>query len=142
MRMITEQLAVVAALDPDSYSADTYYTDAVDMRYWERVAFIVNVGDMASSATVDFSVVEGTTTSPTTAITGKSITQLTQAGTDNDKQAVIEVRAEEMDPANRYLRGKVTVGTGACDVSVVAVAEGWHKPAYDYDLASVDEIVA
>jgi hypothetical protein len=140
--MISEQLAVVAALDPDSYSADTYYTDAVDMKYWERVMFILNVGDMASTATVDFGVVEGSTTSPTTAITGKSITQLTQAGTGNDKQAVIEVRAEEMDPDNRYVRGKVTVGVGACDVSVVAIAEGWHKPASDFDLASVDEIVA
>jgi len=142
MRMISERTAVVAALDPDSYAANTYYTDAVDMKYWERVMFVFSVGDMASSATVNCSVVEGSTSSPTAAISGKAATQLTQAGTDNDKQVVIEVRAEEMDPDNRYLRGKVIVGTDACDVCCVAIAEGWHEPAYDLDLASVDEIIA
>lgn len=143
MEMLTEQLALVAAIDPDSYAANTYYTDAIDMKYWERVVFVVSVGDMASTATVDFSVVEGTTTTPTTAMDpAKAITQLTQAGTDADKQALVEVRAEEMDPANRYIRGKLVVGTNACDVSVVALADGWHKPASDFDLASVDEIVA
>ncbi len=142
MEMINERLAVVAALDPDSYAPNTYYTDAIDMRYWERVMFVMNVGDMGSSATIDFSVVEGSTSSPTTAISGKSATRLTQASTDGDKQVIIEVRAEEMDPDSRYLRGKVIIATEACDVSVVAVAEGWHRPAYDFDLSSVDEIVA
>ena len=143
MECISERLALVAGIDPDSYAANTYYTDAIDMKYWERVLFVVSVGDMAATATVDFSVVEGTTTSPTTAFgTAKAITQLTKAGTNNDKRALLEVRAEEMDPDNRYIRGKLVVGTDACDVCVVALAEGWHRPASDFDLASVDEIVA
>jgi len=143
MEMLTEKLALVAAIDPDSYTANTYYTDAIDMKYWERVVFVVAVGDMAATATVDFSAVEGTTTTPTTAFaTAKEITQLTGAGTDDDKQALLEIRAEEMDPANRYVRGKLVTATDASDVCVVALAEGWHKPASDFDLASVDEIVA
>lgn len=142
MEMLTEKLALVAAIDPDSYSAGTQYTDAIDMKYWERVVFVIAVGDMGTNGTIDFSVCEGTTTTPTTAITGKSITQLTQTGTDNDKQVLVEVRAEEMDPANRYIRGKLVVGTAASDVCVVALATGWHKPASDLDLSSVDEIIA
>lgn len=142
MEQLNEKLALVATIDPDSYAANTYYTDAIDMAYWERVMFTIVVGDMASGATVDFSVVEGTTTSPTTAMDpAKAITQLTQAGTDADKQAIVEVSAEEMDPANRYLRGKLVVGTDACDVAVVAHATGRFHPASAFDLASVDEIV-
>lgn len=143
MEMITERLALVAAIDPDSYSANTYYTDAIDMKYWERVVFVIAVGDMANDATVDFSVVEGTTSTPTTAFaTAKAITQMTEESTDQDKQCLVEARAEEMDPANRYIRGKLVVATGACDVCVMALAEGWHKPAYNFDLSSVDQVVA
>jgi len=142
MEQLNEQLALVATIDPDSYAAETYYTDAIDMKYWERVAFTVLVGDMATGATVDFSIVEGTTTTPTTAMDpAKAITQLTQAGTDADKQAIVEVAAAEMDPANRYIRGKLVVGTDACDVAVVAHATGRFHPASAFDLASVDEIV-
>lgn len=142
MEMLTEKLALVATIDPVSQAPGTVYTDAIDMRYWERVVFVVSVGALGASATVDFDVCEGTTTSPTTSITGKSITQLTKASTDSNKQALVEVRAEELDPANRYIRGKLTVGTAASLVSVVALGTGYHKPASDYDLASVDEIVA
>ena len=140
---MSEKLAVVATIDPDSYSANTYYTDAIDMRVFRRAMFVVAVGDMASGATVDFSVVEGTTTSPTTAMSpAKAITQLTQASTDGDKQAVVEVAAEEMNPANRYIRGKLVVATDACDVAVIGLATiGRYKPENAYDLASVDEIV-
>lgn len=144
MEQLNEQLALVATIDPDSYSANTYYTDAIDMRYWRRAIFIVAVGDMASGATVDFSLVEGTTTSPTTAFSpAKAITQLTQASTDADKQAIIELDVEDMDPANRYVRGKLVTATDASDVCVIALAGGArYEPASDFDLASVDEIVA
>jgi len=142
MEMLSEQLALVATIDPVSQGAGTVYTDAIDMAYWERVLFVLSVGVMGSSSTVDFGVCEGATTSPTTAIGGKSITQLTDASTDDNKQVIVEVRADELDPANRYVRGKLTVGTAASLVSVVALASGYHKPASDYDLASVDEIVA
>jgi len=142
MEMLSEQLALVATIDPVSQGAGTVYTDAIDMSCWERVLFVLSVGVMGSSSTVDFGVCEGATTSPTTVISGKSITQLTDASTDDNKQVIVEVRADELDPANRYVRGKLTVGTAASLVSVVALGTGYHKPASDYDLASVDEIVA
>lgn len=140
---LSEKLAVVATIDPVSQSANTVYTDAIDMRYWRRVIFILSVGVMATNSTVDFSVVEGTTTSPTTAMSpAKAITQLTQASTDDAKQVVVEVAAEEMAAGNRYIRGKLVVAAAASLVSVVGIADvGRYKPENGYDLASVDEIV-
>ena len=140
---MSEKLAVVATIDPDSYAAGIYYTDAIDMRLFRRAMFVVAVGDMAATATVDFRVLEGATNTPATNMTGKAITQLTQASTDADKQAVVEVAAEEIDPANRYIRGKLVINNDACDVAVIGLATiGRYKPENAYDLASVDEIVA
>ncbi len=141
---LSEKLALVATVDPDSYSANTYYTDDIDVRLFRRVMFVVAVGDMATGATVDFSVVEGASASPTTAMSpAKAITQLTKAGTDNDKQAIVEVMAEECAVGTRYIRGKLVTATDASDVCVIALADvGRYKPENGYDLASVDEIVA
>ena len=140
---LSEKLAVVATIDPVSATANTYYTDAIDMKYWRRVMFVVQVGVMASTGTLDFSIVEGTTTSPTAAmVPAKGITQLTAASTDDAKQVIVEVAAEELAAGNRYIRGKLVTATAASLVSVVALADvGRYKPENGYDLASVDEIV-
>lgn len=140
---LSEKLALVATIDPVSQDAGTAYTDDIDMKYWRRVMFIVQLGVMASNSTVDFSVVEGASASPTTAMSpAKGITQLTEAGTDDAKQAIIEVAVEELAAGSRYIRGKLTVGTAASLVSVVALGSvGRYKPENGYDLSSVDEIV-
>jgi hypothetical protein len=145
---LSEALAVVSCIDPDAYaaSATPYSGDVIDMDDHNRVMFIVQVGTMAGTSTVDFGVYGDTSTagSFTTLITGKSITQLTQAGTDSDKQAIVEVTAEEVKAqGERYLKGKLTVGTAASDCATIAIAgESRFTPASGLDLSSVDEIVA
>lgn len=143
---LSEALAVVATIDPDAYGTGTQNTDVIDMRYHRRVIFIVMAGTLGSSATLDFAV-KGDTASNgsfTDTITGKSITQLTDGGTDSDKQAIIEVTAEEAAAQGfRYLRGLATLGAATSDYGVVALAgHARYSPASEYDLATVDEIVA
>ncbi|RMG90728.1 MAG: hypothetical protein D6706_18990, partial [Chloroflexi bacterium] len=76
-------------------------------------------------------------------LTGKSITQLTQAGTDSNKQVLVEVRADELSAGYTHLRGRLIIGTAASDAAVIALGgDARYGPASDYDLASVDEIVA
>lgn len=140
---LSEQLAVVGCIDPDAYTANSYDTDVIDMKYHRRVIFIVQAGDLGSSATLDFAVYEGATTSPASALSGKSITQLTEAGTDSNKQAIVEVSAEELTPTCRYLKGTLTVGTATSDAGVLVLADvSRYEPGNAFDLASVDEIVA
>lgn len=142
---IAEDVAVLATIDPDAYGTGDQTTDVIDMRYWREVAFIVMAGTLGSSATVDFvvagSAAVGMTSSAT--ITGKSITQLTEAGTDSDKQAIVRVTSEEVAAQGfRYIQGTMTVGTATSDAGAVVI--GWHaryNPANAFDLASVDEIV-
>lgn len=141
---ISDYIGVVATIDPDAYTAAAYNTDVIDMSGYDRVAFIVMAGDLGSSATLDF-VVNGDTASGgsyATAITGKAITQLTQAGSDSDKQAIVNVRSEEVKAQGlRYIRGTMTVGTATSDCGLIALATNRFNPAAGYDLSTVDEIV-
>ena len=144
---LSEQLGIVATIDPDAYTAAAYRTDEIDMKYVQRVEFIVMTGDLGSNATLDFIVKGGAATnagSHSTNVTGKSITQLTQAGTDSDKQVIVEVTAEECaEQGIRFIEGVMTVGTATSDCGVIALASGFrYGNAQDYDLASVDEVVA
>jgi hypothetical protein len=141
---LSEKLAVVACIDPDAYTATTYASDNVDMKYHRRVMFIVQAGDLGASATIDFKVQASADGSTGWAdLDGKAITQLTQAGTDDNKQAIVEVTAEGLPAGKRYLRGYLTVGTATSDAGVIALADvSRYEPGNAFDLDSVDEIVA
>lgn len=142
---LSEQLAVVACIDPDAYGTGAVSSDVIDMRYHRRVIFVIQVGELAAGASVDFKVQEGSTSSPSSDLSGKAITQILDggSGTDGDKQAIVEVSAEELSAGCRYIKGVLTVGTDAADAGVLALADvSRYEPGNAFDLASVDEIVA
>lgn len=142
----SELAAVVAVVDPDANAAGTIDTSWVDMRDFGALMAIVMAGDLGASATLDASLRQATDSSGTgaKAISGKAITQLTQAGTDSNKQAIIQVRGEELDVDNgfRYVSLRFVTATAASDGGAVVL--GFHAargPASDFDAATVDEIV-
>jgi hypothetical protein len=140
----SERVAVVGAIDPDAYTASASYdklTDAIDMSKWNRVAFIVMAGDVADTATVDLKITEADTAGGSYSdLAGKAITQLTTD--DDDKQAVVEVRADELGAGKRFLKGALRTATAASDAAVIVLGiDARIEPASDNDLASVDEIV-
>jgi len=144
----SEVAAILATIDPDAYTAATTVTDYADMGKFESLMIILLVGTMATSATLDAVVKQATDSSGTSAknlTTSKAITQLTQAGTDSDKQVIINVRAEDLDMTNEFDHVALSV-TGAVDASDYAVVilgmNARVMPASDNDLASVDEIVS
>jgi hypothetical protein len=142
---LSEMLSVVATVDPDAYGTGTQNSDVIDMEQHQKVMFIVQAGTLGSSATLDFNVYGSAAVGMTSAalITGKSITQLTEAGTDADKQAIVEVTADEVAAQGyRYIRGNLIIGTATSDAGLIALATSDYSPASDYDLSSVDEIVA
>lgn len=141
----SELLAVVATIDPDAATAATYTSDVVDMLNFRRLLVILQVGEMQATSTIDLTI-KGDTASGgsfATTITGKAITQLTAAGSDSDKQVLIDVTSEEVRAQGyRYVRAALVVGTAASDCALVILGgRTRYRPAYDYDLASVDEII-
>ena len=138
----SESAAVVACIDPDETSASTVNSDGVDMSLFDNVSFILMAGTLGSSATVDMNITSGSDNS-TFGTTVKSITQLTQAGSDADKQVVVNVSAQDLTEGDRYVRADVTVGTAASDIGLVAIGfNPKHAPASDNDLSTVDEILS
>lgn len=143
---MTEAVALAAVIDPDASSAATYTSGWVSAKLFTQLCALVMVGDMGSSATVDAKLQQASSSGGTGAkdISGKAITQLTQAGTDADKQAWINLRPEELDVDNGFawVRLSITVGTAACDIAGAVFgflpARG---PATEVDSTTVDEVV-
>jgi len=142
----SEFAAVLGVIDPDAYAASTVTSDWCDMGKFKKAMAIVFAGTLGTGATLDAKLEQATDSSGTGAkdISGKSITQLTQAGSDSDKQAIIDVDAAELDTANGFdhIRLSITIATAASDAGGLVL--GFNPrfgPANDNDLASVDEIV-
>ncbi len=142
----SDRAAIAGSIDPDNASAGTYTTAWVSMATFRSVMAIVAVGVMTSSGTLDAKLQQATDSSGTGAkdVTDKDITQLTQAGTDSDKQVVINCRASELDIANGFDHVRLSVTTATAASYVCGILLGMD-PAYgvasDNDETSVDEIV-
>ena len=144
----TDQCALLAVIDPDAYNANTYTSPYVSVVNYRRLMAICSVGDMQSSSTVDFSVRQSQTaeSSPATATTiaGASITQLTKAGSDDNKQAIINLDVTALDIANGYdcAAIQLVVANAASDAAGYLFGfDPIYGTASDNDVASVDEII-
>lgn len=143
----SERVAVGGVIDPDANAAGALTSDYISMGEFQSAMAICLAGTLGSSGTLDMKLVQATDSSGTGVkdISGKAITQLTQAGTDADKQAIINVRAEELDVANGFDHVAIVLTTATATSDSAAILLGCdprNGPASDNDLASVDEIVA
>lgn len=120
----SEQIAVLATINPASQGAGTANSGWVSMANVHRVMALIEVGTFGASATVDAKVQQAQDTSGTGAkdITGKALAQMLAAG-GNNKQAIINVEAQELDVANGFdcVQLSVTVGTAATGTSAVVL---------------------
>ena len=142
---LTERLSILSTIDPQSVGTDGASGDVIDMHYHRRVVFILAVGAMTTNSTVDLSIYGDTASGGAyaTLITGKSLTTLEETGSDDNKQAMIEVTAEEVAAQGlRYLKPVVTVAAAASLMCLVALGDfARYSDGADFDLASVAEIV-
>lgn len=140
----SEQSAVLACIDPDAYAANTYTTGWVSLAEWDYVQAIVMAGDLGSSATLDAKLTAATDSSGTgpTDVTGAAITQLTQAGTDSNKQALINLRTDSLAGQGfTHLQLSMTVGTATSDAGALLMGFGpKYAPASNSDATTVDSI--
>lgn len=145
-RLPTEECAVVGVIDPDAYAANTYLTAFVEVSKFRRFMAVIMAGDLGSSATLDAKLQRATDAAGSGAedISGAAITQLTQAGSDSNKQAIINYETQQEEGnAKRFIGLSVTVGTATSDVGALLFGfDPFFAPASDADAASVDEIVS
>ncbi len=136
-----QQLQLQTALDPDAYAsgaATTTGAPEIDTRGFTECAFIVMAGDLGSSGTVDVQIQESATSgSGYTDITGAAITQLTQAGSDDNKHVVIRL---DLRKRLRYLITEFTIGTAASDLAIACVLAGGNE--FPVSTTDADEVVS
>lgn len=125
----TEAVRIDQGLTPLSRAANDYDTPWYSLRDYHKVAFILHLGAIAATGTLDVSVRQAKDDAggAAKAITGKALTQLT--GTDDDKIAVIEVDASELDVNGKFDHVSVRA-TVATDASLFGVLVCRHQPRY------------
>lgn len=112
----------LAKLNPASQTVEQN-TSRVNVGNYHRFGILLSVGAMAGGATLDMDIEQhnaaagGTTKN----ITGKSITQLTQAGGDGNCLVWVEVQCEELDVDGgfHWVSAEVTPANAAVIFGVV-----------------------
>jgi hypothetical protein len=143
----SERVAVVGVIDPDAYSATTIVTNTyIPLKDFHRYMAIVSVGDMVSTAKLNAKIIAYTSDGGAGAfdVPGCAITALTQAGSDDNKQAIINFDPSNL-PSAAYTHFKLSVtltDAGADMGAVVLGIDPRYAPASDNDVATVDEIVS
>jgi len=101
----------------------TYTSDWMLMSNYQRFIAVMLVGVIAAGGTVDLKLEQDDVGdgSNTKNISGKSITQLTQAGGDGDDLVGIELKTEEMDVDGgfKYVRLNLVVAVGNAFISAL-----------------------
>ena len=136
---LSEQLAVVATIDPQAGGTGALTTDVVAMGMHRRALFILSNGAGTAGVTVAIQEANAGFTAGTATILAGAATAV---GVTANTQNLYEVSAEAMGAGLTALRGVFT-STGADILSVVVLAdvERYH-PASDRDLATVLTIQA
>jgi hypothetical protein len=142
---LSEKVAILATLDPASVAAGTVLTAWVPLANVGQLTALIQTGVLGASATVDAKLRQATDASGANAkdIAGKAITQIVKATGDN-VQALVEMRAEDLDVNNGFgfVALSVTVGAAASQLSAALIGSASrYLPASTLNQAAVKQIV-
>ena len=112
----SEMLSILATIDPASQSAGPATTGWASVANHHGLLAVVQTGVLGTLATVDAKLQQATDSSGAGAkdVAGRAITQIVKATGDN-KQALINLKPEELDTLNGFgfVRVALTVGVAA-----------------------------
>jgi len=139
---LSEQLAVVATIDPVSMTGAVVNSDIFSMQLHRRALFILQTGAAVQAPGILVTIREAVDAAAT-ATTAVILTRAATACAAVASQYLFEVSAEALADGYTYLVGTLDGGAGASLASMVVLAdvERYH-PASDRDLASVVSIQA
>ncbi len=140
-----EQDMLFAVIEPRTQSAGNTVTSSwAKVNTAQKYLALFMSGTLATNSTLDFSVRQATDSSGTGAKVLKAATQLTQAGSDGNKQVIISINADDLDTDNGFYYVALQSVVATADAGVAAILLG-QDPIYgfdpDKDLSSVVEIM-
>lgn len=144
---LTQQLAVLDSLQPVSNTTTTNGA-AIDMLYYNRLMYVLLIGVIASTGTVDFKLQSAAATGFGTPhdMTGKAITQITQAGSGSGKIAKVACTSEDVgattNQGDRYVRCVLVTATAASVIGYVALGGSGNYNPIKNEIAAVVQTIA
>lgn len=127
MTTMSEQFAILGAINPADLATTAASTSYLDIKNHHRIVGVVIGG--ALTGTLDAKFEQATDTSGTAVkdVTGKAITQL--AASSDNKQAVINLRADQLDLAGGfyYVRLTLTPTGGTTNLAGAVVLGGGSR---------------
>lgn len=140
---ISEELYPLATHYPLQRQVATHVSDWVSLRDYHRAWLKLDVGVMGALGTVDAGLQQATDITGTgaKAIAGKTITQLTQAGGDDNSQVCIELQTEELDVDNGFDCVRFYVVVGVQESNYNATLYGAYPRFKPVPTTNWDEIV-
>jgi len=134
---LTEQLGLVATIDPADISGAPQNSDIFSMELRRRALFILSTGATVQAPGILVQIREAADAAAT-ATTAVILTRAATACAAVASQYLFEVTAEAMAAGYTYLVGTVDAGAGATLASMVVLADVVrYHPATDNDLASM-----
>jgi hypothetical protein len=140
---LSQQLAVVDKLDPVSQTPATVTGAAIDMNVHRKVLYIIDLGAITATATIDASITASATSGGSyVLVPGKAVVQVLAAG-GNNKVLKLEIASSEMPSGKEFIKLSIVVGTAATLLSYLALADSdRYEPANLYDLAAVTQTIS
>lgn len=142
----SELLSILATIDPVSQAVGSVTTGWISVANFHALMTILETGALGVAGTVDAKLQQALDAAGTGVkdITGRAIVQFTQVGGGSAKQALLNLKPEDLDIANGYgfMRLSITVGVAA---SVVAAQIIGLNPRYAdadaFNQAAVTQII-
>ena len=132
---LSEQLAIVATIDPVSQGAAMVACDIFAMTNHRRALFVLSTGANPTGILVN---IQENAAAAFTAGTATLLTRAATAVVGVNSQYLFEVSAGAMGHGMQYLRAQITPSGVAHLVSMVVFADvDRYKPASQFDLATV-----
>ncbi|ODM77788.1 hypothetical protein [Bradyrhizobium elkanii] len=120
----SQRVAIVDSIAPQSTAA-TVTSGWIDATVFHNFLALVQLGALGALATVDAKLQQATKTDGTGTkdVAGKAIVQFTKANNDDNKQAAINLKQEDLDFNNgfKFFRVSITVGTAASQVGAAVL---------------------
>lgn len=142
----SHEAVLAAVINPQSLAPGAASSGWVSMGPdgYEAIQAAVLAGALGTGATLDGKLEQATSAAGAGAkdIAGKAITQLTKAGSDDNKQAIINCRSDELDANNGYCYVRLTITVGGAASQVAGTIHGHYARYAPHAAAtSVDEVV-
>lgn len=139
----SDRVTLLGVIDPQS-ATTVQGTGWIDMSLYDGLLATLLVGALGSSATLDAKFQQATTSGGAGAkdIATRAATQLTKAGTDDNKQVLINLQAANLDVANGFRFAKVTMTPATSTALICGIVQGFnarYQPGTH--LTTVDEVV-